>query len=184
MLPNHRTRGFSLMELMAVVAILAVLSTVAITSSRSYMRRAHNAEGVAFLMDIKMKQETYFMTYSRYVSTADSADGWMPATFNYPPSPWNSDGVWNCAAPTSANSGYCALGITPQSEDTYFQYVTIGWSPTAADPGNNPQGGPWIRDLSRRWWFARARTYAGTGTSLYLEYRISSELAQMIEIQP
>lgn len=185
MTTRARSRGFSLLELMAVLAILAVLSTVAIFSYKSYLRRARNAEGIAFLMDVKMKQETYFMAYSRYVSTANTPDGFFPETFVYVPTPWvaGSD-RWDCSAPPNdAIRGFCALGITPTSPETFFQYVTMGWEPGATVPAPGAKGA-YVQDPRRRWWFARARGFAGASNTQPFEYRISSEFAEIAEIPP
>ena len=147
---------------------------------RTYIRKARNGEAIAFLLDIKMKQETYFMAYSRYVSTAASAAEWYPATLDYLPYPWVSGGgTWDCSTATGAIAGFCALGITPASPETFFQYQTIGWSPgTTFDPR------PYVNNASRRWWFARAQGFAGTGTNLPFEFRLSSEHSEIIEIGP
>lgn len=180
---NDSRRGFTLVELMMVVAILGVLATVAVFSYKSYLRKARTGEAVAFLLDIKMKQETYFMTYSRYVDTGDTPDAFYPPALPYVPYPWlGGAGSWDCSAPpNTAIQGFCALGITPTSPDTWFQYVTLGWAPgdTVPPPGTK---GPWIRDGSRRWWFARAKGYAGSGVTLPFELRISSEIGEVIEI--
>jgi prepilin-type N-terminal cleavage/methylation domain-containing protein len=183
---NARSRGFSLLELMAVMAILSVLSMVAIFSYKVYIRKARNGEAVAFLMDIKMKQETYFMAYSRYVSTtATGPDGWFPSTanFTYTPSPWVAGSTLSCdPTPTDAAIiGFCALGLAPTSPETFFQYVTMGWSPGVDASTITPT---FIRDTARRWWFARSRGYAGTGSTMPFEFRISSELNEIIEIPP
>lgn len=179
--------GFTLVELMTVVTIVAVLSVVAVVSYKRYMRRARVMEGSAFLMDIKMKQETYFMTYSQYVDTGSGSnpDAWFPSIATpFPvgqglPVPW---GAWNCATATAAQGyyGFCALGMVPPNPDTYFQYVTIGWAPGDT---YDPTGGGFIQDKTRRWWFARARTFMDDQGTLPLELRISSEFTDIREIQ-
>ena len=172
-------QGFTLVELMFVVAILAVLSLVAVFSYRAYLRKARTQEGIAFLMDIKMKQDTYFMTYSRYVSTTTSPDDYYPPIVSTP-AEWSYGGtVWNCdAPPNQAIAGLCALGIMPTAEMTWFQYLTIGWEPGASTP--DPQ---FIRDPTRRWWFARAKGFAGSdGRSLPFELRMTSEVNEVMEL--
>lgn len=180
---RHPRGGFTLIELMMVVVILGVLATVALFSYKSYLRKARTGEAVAFLMDIKMKQETYFMTYSRYVDTGPTPDSFYPDPMPYIPYPWLGGMTsWDCTnPPNQAIQGFCALGISPTTPDTWFQYVTIGWAPGDTVPPPSPQG-PWIRDGSRRWWFARARGYAGSGATLPFELRISSEVNEVIEI--
>jgi prepilin-type N-terminal cleavage/methylation domain-containing protein len=179
---TDRSRGFTLLEMMTVVAILMILATVAVYSYKSYLRRARTGEATAMLLDIKMKQETYFMTYSRYVDTGaeGGVDGFYPQPYplDYVPHPWlASAATWDCANPSDDHmKGFCALGITPTTQDTWFQYVTLGWEPGDAAPS------PWIRDGTRRWWFARARGYLlGVNQQPY-ELRLSSEQNEIIEV--
>lgn len=178
---GRRVRGFTLLELMVVVVILGVLATVAVFSYKRYMRRARVQEGVAFLMDIKLKQETYFATYSQYVDTGTTVDDFYPADAafksNLLPVSWG----WDCAAAglTMAEQGFCALGLNPAAPETWFQYVTIGWA-----PGDGTPPADYIPDPSRRWWFARARTYWGPAESLPVELRLSSQWPQVAELMP
>lgn len=182
---RRNLHGFTLVELMFVVIILSVLSIVAIASYRGYMRKARTQEGVAFLLDIKMKQETYFMTYSRYVDTAPDIDGWFPDMDQAPDFWLKGTTTWDCSTPANdAIRGFCALGIQPQSEMTWFQYVTQGWNPTkTALPASTPQG-PLVTDATRRWWFARGQSFWGSGDEMPFELRISNEILEIIEIPP
>lgn len=182
---GHPWLGFTLIELMTVVAILAVLSTVAVFSYKAYMRKARTQEAIAFLMDIKMKQDTYFMTYSRYVDTGANPDDFYPV-MTASPVEWLAGGTtWDCDSPPNmAITGFCALGIRPTSQHTWFQYVTIGWAPGDPAPPAAPDG-QYIQDPTRRWWFARARGFAGgDGYSLPFELRMSSEVNEVMQIGP
>lgn len=178
--------GFTIVELMAVVAILSVLATVAVVSYKRYMRRARIQEGVAFLMDLKMKQETYFMTYSRYVSTGSNHNDWYPPLEKGEvlPKRWG----WDCQTTNNAaEKGLCALGFNigksenpnqPPYNETYFQYVTIGWYPGCPAPPKD-----FINNPSKRWWFARGRTFFDTEMNLPVELRVSSELTEIIQLE-
>lgn len=175
------SRGFTLVELMAVVAIVAVLATIAVFSYKRYMRRARTVEGAAFLMDIKMKQEAHFMTYSSYVSTGTNENDFYPKSSVFKAEALPVTWGWDCTATPIPQeiAGWCELGITPTSDVTYFQYVTMGWSPasTYTPPVE------FIRHPTKRWWFARAFTYPTNSTSLTLELRLSSELVEIVEIE-
>jgi len=175
-------RGFTLVELMFVVAILSVLSVVAVASYRGYMKKARAEEAIAFLMDIKLKQETYFMTYSQFVDTGNSPEDMFP-TLNTIPDYWLQGGMtWDCVAPTSnAIRGFCALGIQPKQEMTHFQFVTMGWQPGDNVPAASPQGA-WIQNPARRWWFARARSYADETRRLTIDLRLNSEVNEVVEL--
>jgi type IV pilus assembly protein PilE len=174
--------GFTLIELMFVVAILGVLSVVAVASYTSYMKKARNQEAIAFLGDIKMKQETYFMTYSQYVDTAANTEDFFPV-LNTVPDLWLPVGnAWDCASPlNNAVRGFCALGLMPKQEMTHFQYMTMGWAPGDALPAAGAQG-PWIQNPARRWWFARARSYWAQDRTLTIEFRMNSELSEVVEL--
>jgi len=175
-------KGFTLLELLTVVVILSVLSTVAIFSYKKYTQRARVQEGVAFLMDLKMKQETYFQTYSQYIDTGDDADDFYPASFTADTIPvaWQID----CPDDAATYPGWCALNARPSAPETYFQYVSIGWQPGDAAPGNDPDGNPYIPDATRRWWFARARTFLSKDSTRILELRLTSQLSTIREIWP
>lgn len=177
-----RQRGFTLLELMVVVAIVGVLAIIAVVSYKGYMRKARLQEGIAFLMDLKLKQETYFSAYSQYVDTGVDANDFYPSGAGFKPEDlpvgW---GAWDCTAPANkAIQGFCALGYSgPPSPETYFQYVTIGWAPGHAAPPDE-----YIKDKTRRWWFARAITYYDPNGDRQIELRFSSELTQVVEIWP
>jgi len=175
-----RQQGFTLLELMVVVAILGVLAVVAVVSYKGYMRKARLQEGIAFLMDLKLKQETYFSAYSQFVDTGIDKDDFYPPGSAFKPEAlpvgW---GTWDCASPANmAVRGFCALGYSaPPSPETFFQYVTIGWA-----PGDSPPPEEFIADSSRRWWYARARTYYDPKGDRVIELRFSSELTQVVEL--
>ncbi len=177
-----KKRGFTLVELMFVVAILGVLSVVAVASYRGYMKKARAQEAIAFLMDIKLKQETYFMTYSQFVDTGATPEDMFP-TLNMIPDYWLQGGMtWDCVNPAGiALRGFCALGIMPKQEMTHYQFVTMGWEPGDNVPAASPQG-PWIRDPGRRWWFARARSWQDETRSVTFDIRLSSEVNEIVEL--
>ncbi|NOZ01707.1 MAG: prepilin-type N-terminal cleavage/methylation domain-containing protein [Deltaproteobacteria bacterium] len=188
------SRGFSLIELMVVVAIMGVLATIAIVSYKKYMRRARLTEGITFLMDVKMKQETYFSTYSQYVTTGAQLTDFYPPSTDFLGA-GKEGGMafwkWDC---TAANlqppfDGFCALGIVPSGEVleghaadgwvTHFQYLVQGWSPGGlANPGP-----PYIFRQGTRWWFALGRTFWDSNATEGVELRISNELITVAEAQ-
>lgn len=181
-MPTSRFRGFTLVELMFVVAILGVLSVVAVASYRGYMKKARNQEAIAFLLDIKLKQETYFMTYSQYVDTGTGPEDMFPQLRTIPDY-WLQGGLqWTCNSPPNPTiRGFCALGIMPKQEMTHFQFVTLGWAPGDPTIGDSAQG-PWIQDWSRRWWFARARSWQDESRTLTIDIRVNSELNEVVEL--
>ncbi|MBL0557116.1 type IVa pilus pseudopilin TppA [Aeromonas caviae] len=63
-------RGFSLIELMIVVAVVAILSAIAYPSYQRYLLVSHRVEAKKMLLDAANRQETYFMDFNQYASSA------------------------------------------------------------------------------------------------------------------
>lgn len=61
-----RSRGFSLLELMAAAAIASMLAAIALPSYRGVVLRAHRAAGKSLLLEIASRQESYFADRQRY----------------------------------------------------------------------------------------------------------------------
>lgn len=64
------SRGFSLIELMIVVVIVAILGTIAYPSYQQYVLHSHRVEAKAMLLNAANRQETYFMDFNQYASSA------------------------------------------------------------------------------------------------------------------
>ncbi|MFC5706756.1 type IVa pilus pseudopilin TppA [Aeromonas eucrenophila] len=63
-------RGFSLIELMIVVVIVAILGAIAYPSYQRYLLTSHRVEAKKMLLDAANRQETYYMDFNRYTSSA------------------------------------------------------------------------------------------------------------------
>jgi prepilin-type N-terminal cleavage/methylation domain-containing protein len=166
--------GFSLLELMVVVVIVGILATVAGQSYKRFTRRARVQEAISLLGDIRIKQENYYQTYHRYVSTgASDADFWpKDVDWTKLATKWGID--CTKAGDVAANAGWCSLGAGYKFTDTVnFQLLVIG-----RDPGN-PQVPPvqYVQNPNVDWWYARARAdfdVDGTFSNIYL----SSEMRE------
>jgi prepilin-type N-terminal cleavage/methylation domain-containing protein len=173
---KKRAAGFTLIELMVVVVIIGVLATVAVGSYRRFSRRARVQEAIAMLGDIRIKQETYYQTYHRYVSTSASNSEFWPHV-----SDWTlMDTAWgiDCTQPADVTShpGWCALGAGYRAnEQVNFEFQVLARDP--ASPTVPPA--QYIQNPNVDWWYARARAdfdVNGVFSDIYL----SSELKEPV----
>jgi prepilin-type N-terminal cleavage/methylation domain-containing protein len=174
---TRRERGFTLMELMVTVVILGILTVVATVGYRRYKIKAKSTEAVTFLANIKMKQVTHFQTYGQYVDTSSSPASHTNGDF-YPTFPTNKsseDMDWDMECPDDKVQfpGWCALGARPTGGKTSFQYVTVGWQSGDPKPPNN-----YIKDPTRRWWYAEARGNLDGNDALYSQFILTSEVTE------
>ena len=65
-----RSRGVTLLELMAVVVIIGVLGTLAVNSYRGYLLRTNRTEARMALLQIQANQEKFFLQNNRYADTS------------------------------------------------------------------------------------------------------------------
>jgi prepilin-type N-terminal cleavage/methylation domain-containing protein len=167
-----RLRGFTLIELMMTVVILAVLAVVATASYTRYIRRARINEAVAVLGDVRIRQELYFQSNSRYACAADNCSC-SEAAFWPQPDPTDPSqklpvvpNTVDCAnAGSNPQKAWCQLGLDPNG-DFYFQFFFEGWDGSGALGKNDCSGvatcnGPgeadcFVLDPNKPWWFAVA----------------------------
>ena len=165
--------GFTLIELMIVVVIIAILATAAVASYKRFSRRARVQEAIAFLGDVRIKQESYFQTYHRYISSGNSGESWHPGSMD-----WMLGGnVWgiNCNLTGDQQSypGWCGLGAGYSAkQEVQFQFVVVG-----RDPASPQSSGGYIKDESQDWWYARARADFDVDGN-YSDIFLSSEMRE------
>jgi type IV pilus assembly protein PilE len=204
-----RIRGFTLIELMMAIAILAVLAAVATTSYIRYMRKARTQEAVGMLGDIRIRQEIYFQTNSRYAcSEGGTAPGnacscGMGAFFPNSPDPADSGSYdilpvampvlyCNGATPGTAQAAWCDLGLNPNGE-FWFRYAFQGWDGQAGSSPNDCAGvntcadaagvNCFQLDINRPWWFAVAHgNLDGDPHNVLSTFYISSATKQVLMV--
>lgn len=65
---NHRTKGFSLIELVIVIAIIAVIAAIALPAYGRYAFRARRADGHELLLRLQAAQERFYTNRNRYAA--------------------------------------------------------------------------------------------------------------------
>jgi len=182
---------------MVVVVIIAILSVVAVAAYTKYMRNARRQEAMAMLGDIRIKQETFYQTYSQYVDTGGPPPGggedlWYPTTeVDNDPNQlkWEytcdsvSMGIW------SNEQAWCQLGIRPTNEVFSFQYFSNGWQSGEVFPGSsyvdqNPTTGLPYMDTTKPYWYAVARGEKDKRGRYNLVMVITSSIREPISWNP
>lgn len=171
--------GFTLVELMIVVVIVGILATVATASYRKYQQSARKSEAIAAINDIRMKQETFYTTYSRYQSsTTDTSVYDGEALFTAEDMGFYK---WTVTCPDPDNA-WCNLGFRAPvhqiggDERAYFQFQTIGWSPGAAAPD-------FIKNPNQRWVTAAARGIPDSNGENCVILRVTNETRDVITLE-
>ena len=65
---KHRTKGFSLIELVVVFAIIAVIAAIALPAYGRYGFRARRADGHELLLRLAAAQERFYTNRNRYAA--------------------------------------------------------------------------------------------------------------------
>jgi type IV pilus assembly protein PilA len=139
--------GFTLTELLIAVAIVGILAAVAITGYRAYIRRALTSEAIAFVSEIKAKQESYRAEFGVYCNVSQNCDNWYP---DFQGVPRGSTAAWD----PPPESGWRQLGARPEGGRVHFAYQTIAGLPGTNVPGGCPD---WNLNVQDHWFAVRAR---------------------------
>ncbi len=72
---KHKTKGFTLVELVITIAIVIILSVISVPIYRGYVTRAQISEGYALLGTILSAQKAYYSQYGNFLKYAQSSSG-------------------------------------------------------------------------------------------------------------
>lgn len=120
---NLKQNGFTLIEILVVVTIVGILSSMAFSSYREHMLKAHRMDAKSQLLEIMQRQERYFSEKNTYVSDLTS--------LGYSASSVNTEGNNYTITAQATDDGLTdgvVLTATPQgnqADDTYCGWLAL-----------------------------------------------------------
>jgi type IV pilus assembly protein PilA len=85
--PMKQTKGFTVIELMAIVAIISILAVLALGAYQDYVLRAKVGEGLAFTAEAKTSVSEYYA--SNREMPISNADAGLPTVLQYQQNGYN-----------------------------------------------------------------------------------------------
>lgn len=139
---TSRSRGYSLVELMAVIAMIAIMAALAVAGYRRYMQWTKTAEGKDLVTSIAAGQIRYFEDTEGYLDCSDNLTDYYPGAPNRQKRTFRDQG-------NPKHVCWDLLGIDSQAP-SYFGFVTMAGLP-AESPPNLPTTGTFAPDPGRPW---------------------------------
>lgn len=141
-------RGFTMVELLAVVAMVGILATLAIAGYRQYSAAANVANVKDTIGSIRISQESWRAETLSYLSCSASLTDWYPAAPNGKKRGWYA----------SSNAGidcWRMLNVT-QDSPTKYGFAVVAGGPGGTPPQPNLTGGVTWPTPTEPWFVVQA----------------------------
>lgn len=124
----HKSKGFTLIEVMITVAIIGILAAVALPAYTDYVKRGKTQEATSELANMRVKMEQYFQdnrTYAGYVDASCVRAGVAILSGKY----------FTYACTTEADEySLTATGVAGQGMDGYIYTIDQNNAKTSTVP--------------------------------------------------
>jgi prepilin-type N-terminal cleavage/methylation domain-containing protein len=139
---NRSKRGFTLIELMAVVIITGVLATLAVYGVRKYVYSSKTTEAIHMIGSIKSAEESYRSETFKYAGAAPDK---LDADANFYPKggfPGKYKADWTNTSHSDYANVWGPLGVLSDSP-VLFEYVVVAGTGALVNPPRDCTGISW-----------------------------------------